>query len=169
MFLFRNVEKSVYAMVKALFTAPTGGLAAPYTVYSEGDFWNDKLVPTFPYLFLMGYRVEPRQTKLPLIIVEVGPRQRSYYETGNRKGTYVQTALHVFGRTRGERSDLAAYLYHHLELLPLYDYSTDPPTLRYTVPIDNPWSVPVSPGEALGQEGVLANWESLQFGFQLRD
>ncbi len=171
MLLFRNVEQSVKAAITDLLTAPTGELADnPYTVYAEDDFRNEDLrPPTFPYLFLMGYRVAPRQTRLPMIILDIGPKAQAYYETGTRAGTLVTVTLHIFARTRGERDDLAAYLYQTLNAIAIYDYSGNAPTLKYTVPVEGKWSAHGSVGEDLGQEGSLSNWEVFSFGLQLLD
>jgi len=170
MLLFRNVEQSVRDALAARLTDPTGPLGDnPYNVYAEDDFWNEKLSPAFPYLFLMGYRVAPRQTRLPMILLDVGPKAQSYYETGTRAGTYVNVTLHIFARTRGERDDLAAYLYETLTAIPIKDYTSDTPALRYTVPVEGKWSAHGSVGEDLGQEGSLSNWEVVSFGLQLLD
>ncbi len=170
MYLFRNVEQSVRDTIVSLLTVPTGELSDnPYTVYSEDDCWNEALDPVFPCVFLMGYRVAPRQTRLPMLILDVGPKQQSYYETGTRAGTYVTCSLHIFARTRGERDDLAAYLYQSLTTIAINDYSGDMPALKYTIPVEGRWSAHGSVGDDLGQEGSLSNWESLQFGFQLLD
>ncbi len=170
MLLFRNVERSVQEAIIDLLTVPTGELADnPYTVYTEDDFRNEDLTPTFPYLFLMDYRVAPRQTRLPMIILDVGPKAQSYYETGTRAGTYVTCNLHIFARTRGERDDLAAYLYEALTAIAIKDYSGSTPALKYAVQVEGKWSAHGSVGEDLGQEGSLSNWEVVSFGFQLLD
>ncbi len=170
MLLFRNVERSVRDAISDLLTAPTGELADnPYHVYGEDDFWQDDLTPVFPYLFLMGYRVAPRQTRLPMIILDVGPKAQSYYETGTRAGTYVTCSLHIFARTRGERDDLAAYLYQALTAIAIKDYSRDTPAMRYAVQVEGKWSAHGSVGEDLEQEGSLSNWEVVSFGLQLLD
>ncbi len=170
MLLFRNVEQSVRDSIVALLTAPTGELADnPYHVYAEDDFWNADLSPTFPYLFLMGYRVAPRQTRLPMIILDMGPKAQAYYETGTRAGTLVTVTLHIFARTRGERDDVAAYLYQTLNAIAVKDYSGDTPTRKYTVQVEGKWSAHGSVGDDLGQEGSLSNWEVFSFGFQLLD
>ncbi len=166
MFLFRNVERSIYDHIAGLFTAPTGGLT-PYTVYGERDFWNDSLAPQFPYVYLLGVRVPPRETRLPLILLDAGLHSQSFYEVGTRAGTWVTVNLHIFAKTRGERDDLAGYLYQNLWAVPIGDYSTTPPTRHYTAQVEGKWSSRQSVSEDVGIEGALSNWDAIQFSLQL--
>ena len=166
MFLFRNVEKSVYHQIAALFTNPTGGLSA-FRVYGEDKFFDDAFKPIFPYLFLMGYRVPPRETRLPLIILDSGQNAQSYFEVGTRGGTYWVTTLNIFARNRAERDDLAGYLYQTLNVIPVYDYSADEPVFKYNTLVEgkSEWRAAVK--EDIGMEGALSNWSVVQFSYQL--
>ncbi len=166
MLLFRNVEKSVYDAVAGLFTNPTSGLTAR-NVYGEDAFFNDDFKPVFPFVYLMGYRVPPRETRLPMVILDMGQKVQSYYEIGNREGTFAGAALHVCARTRGERDDLGAYLYQNLVTIPVNDYSGSTPVFQYHAQVEGKFAMRGSVNEALGIEGALTNWIAVSFAFQL--
>ncbi len=166
MFVFRHFEKSIFEQVARLFTVPTDGRLTAYHVYGERDFWNDQLAPQFPYLYLLGVRVPPRETRLPMLILDAGIRSRSYYELGTRSGSWVTVSLHIFAKTRGERDDLAGYLYENLIGIPVYDFDAAPPILKYTAQVENKWSSRNSVSGEVGMEGALSNWDTIQFSLQ---
>lgn len=167
--LFRNLERSISQAVTDLFvTPPAGTLASSYYVYGEDEYMNDAFSPAFPYVFVLLSKVPPKQTRLPLVIVERGDVGLSPFEIGNRSGSYPIFHLHVFGRNRAERSALAAFLYENLAAFSLYDYGSDPPGLLYGVSIDQRLSTPQSVSPDMGLEGTLANWETVSIAFQLK-
>jgi hypothetical protein len=95
------------------------------------------------------------------------------YETGTRRGAMQIVTLHIFGRNRGERDDLAGYI-----RLALTDYCglvifnwADPanPVVKYTTSIEDIDVQNNSIGPELAMEGVLTNWSSISFDFQLRE
>lgn len=167
MLLFRNVEQSVRDHITSLFVSPTNDLGVVYNVYGEDSYWDDAFTPVYPYVWLLGVRVRPRKTKLPLLILDVGSNQLSYYEVGTRAGTFVTTSVHIFANTRGERDDLAAFLYKSIFDIPIYDYNTTPATLKFHVQVEGLASQRMSIGEEAALEGSLNNWDSVQFSFQL--
>lgn len=101
MLLSRYVERSVYEAVKALYVTPQTGMTNAFNVYGEDAFWNPDTSPTFPYLWFMGYRVAPRVTRLPLLILDMGSASNNPIEIGRRDGTYTIATVHVFAKTRG--------------------------------------------------------------------
>lgn len=169
--LFRDVEKSVREKAVDLLVNPPAGasLTTPYNVYGEDEFVNDAFKPNFPFVWVLSVRVPPKQTRLPLILIERAPVVESAFEVGNRAGTFFTFNLHVFARNRGERGSFAAYLYQNLMTLPLYDFTVNPKTLRYTVAIDRRLSASISIGPDIGIEGALSNWETLTVEFLLKD
>lgn len=169
MLLFRNVTLSVRQAVSDLFANPPTGLTNPYSVYGEDRFIDETFQPTRPYLWLLESRVPPRETRLPMVIIERAPTLSSEFEMGNREGSLQVVNLHVFARSRGERDDLAAFLYENLKALTVFDFSSQPPTPRYRVDVLSRASGSNSVAPDLGLEGALANWETVRIEFQLRD
>jgi hypothetical protein len=167
--LFRSVERSVFDAVSGLFTSPTGGLPVAYNVYGEDSFNNESFKPVFPYLWFMGYRVSPRTTRLPLLILDMGEQQNDPFEIGRREGTFAIATVHVYGRTRGERDDLASVIYQRLYNIPINDYDTTPATFKYNAQVEARFSGKVSVPEDVGKEGTLSNWKYVQFTFQLME
>ena len=107
----RNIRISVKEHIKAALETPGVGGPSAYNVYGENNLpqRNTSFVPTFPYVFLIDSNIEPTKSDLPLIIVEVNPISRSTSELGRQART-ADLSLHVYGRTRSERDDLASYL-----------------------------------------------------------
>ncbi|MBI5305519.1 MAG: hypothetical protein HY868_25545 [Chloroflexi bacterium] len=165
----RNVERSLYEHVKGLLTAPTGGLPVPYNVYGEDAYTNSSFAPVFPYVWMLGFRVRPRKSRLPLIIVDVGNTRHSPFEMGNRNGAMAFAQLNIFANTRGERDDLAAYLLKQVENVPVYDYTPATPTFLWNAELLDKLSQRNSIGEDAGKEGSLTNWMTVAYGFQLKE
>lgn len=164
MLKFRSLDQSVRKTVVDLFTSPPSNtLLTAWNVYDEDQFRDDAFHPVMPYVFLLEKRARPKQTRLPLIILERGLVGYAPFELGTQNGSSDVYNLHVFGRNRGERSDLAAFLFDSLKRIDLYDFDTDPPTLKYTVSIEAKFAVPQDVREDVGLEGALLNFESVAF------
>lgn len=166
---FRNVERSYYEYVRGLLTAPTGGLPMPFHVYGEDAYANPAAVTVYPYVWMLGYRVRPRASRLPLIILDIGTHRQAFYEAGNSEGTLAIAELNIFASTRGERDDLAAYLYKHIKDFAVYDWTPTTPTVKYVAELTDKLSQRGSIGEDAGKEGSLSNWITVACGFQLKE
>lgn len=170
MFLFRNVDRSVLKRVESLFTSPPAGtLSQAWNTYREDSFFNGSFTPTYPYIWVLDERVRPRQSRLPLVIIERGPTPRTNFELGNRGGHTFIYALHVFGRNRGERKDLAAFLEGQLSPIGIYDFATTPETLLYSVAVDDSGSSANGVAADVGIEGALAQWETVTISFLVKE
>lgn len=166
---FRWIDQSVRRKVSSIFTTPGQGLTAAWNVYHEDNFASSEFVPTAPYIFLLESKARPRQSRLPMLIIERAPIVYAPYEIGTRDGFVVSYSLHVYARNRGERSDLAAVLFYNLDSLGIYDFSTNPETLLYTVSVEEKFSVSNTVAEDVGMEGALSNWESIGFTLEIRN
>lgn len=120
----RNVRRSVREYTKGIFEAASShGMSQDYNVYGESDL-RAGTTPTFPYVYLIDSAIAPTQATLPFIVLEMRS-VRTPYELGNRNGRFYQGFLHVFGRNRGERDDLASMLQDALGTsIPIYNYSS---------------------------------------------
>jgi len=105
----REIRLSIRDRLSTLLGAPpaASGLSA-FNVYTEAQFRDDTFAPTFPFVYLLDSYVLPVKTKLPLVIIEIGLYRRQTFEIGNRSGRFIRVHIHVFGRNRAERDDLAA-------------------------------------------------------------
>lgn len=178
MFLPRNIERSMIRKLTESFTTspndPVTGLpylARAWNVYDEDDFRDDAFTPVEPYLFILASRVPPRQTRLPLAILDLADLTNAAFEIGNRRGAYQVCALNVFARNRGERADLAGFVRQVLTDYPaltLYDYTPATATVLYTTTIEGVAVRPMSIAADLGIEGALNNWAEISWEFQLR-
>jgi len=80
-------------------------------VYGENSLpWRSpSFTPTQPYLFIVDSNISPTLASLPFIVVELSLISKRPSELGRQARTATLN-LHVFGRNRGERDDLASYL-----------------------------------------------------------
>ena len=111
----RNIRVSIKEHVKTAFEVPgIGGLNA-YNVYGENNLPqnNPAFIPQRPYLYIVDSNIQPTRLDLPLLILEVSPFVGDVVEIG-RAARQAELNVHVFGRNRGERDDLASYLQDYL-------------------------------------------------------
>lgn len=106
----RNIRISIREHIKDALENPGVGGPRPYNVYGENNLpqRNPSFDPQFPYVFLIDSNIEPTKSDLPLIVVELNPIRKGTVELG-RRARAADLNLHIFGRTRGERDDLASY------------------------------------------------------------
>lgn len=114
----REIRLSARDRIKALFQAPdaASGLTA-FNVYDERDFRNvnrGDFTPTFPYIYLLDSFLEPVAQRVdlqqPQVVIEVDLYESAPFELGNRSGRQIDFLFHVFGKSRGERDDLAGLI-----------------------------------------------------------
>ena len=107
----RNIRISVKEHIKSALENPGVGGPGAYNVYGENSLpqRNPSSAPEFPFVFLIDSNIEPTKSDLPLIVVEISPIVRGTVELG-RQARNAELNLHIFGRNRGERDDLASYL-----------------------------------------------------------
>lgn len=166
---FRNVELSVAKKVEDLFENPPDGPTTNYNVYCEDNFMSTTFVPTEPFIFLLDYRVRPKASRLPMVIIERAAAPHSLFEIGNRAGHLFTFNINIFGRNRGERSDLAAFLERNLEYLDIYNFTPTTPSLLEEVPVISRAAVQPTETPEVGIEGALNNPESVIFSFQTKE
>lgn len=178
MFTPRNVQLSVYNWTSSQFTAPqhipgtSTDYVVTYNVYGEDAFRTATQTDVEPYIYLLMNRVPPKAEKLPTIILDFPALPYIPYEIGTRGGSSQLVNMHIFGRNRGERDDLAGYLAQVMIDYPninIYDYSTTPATLKFGTFAENISIAPQTVGEEnLSIEGSLVNWNVLQFELLIR-
>lgn len=164
----RNLRLSVRKEVE------TQLIAMGYTnIYGESTM-RAKTTPTRPYCFLMDSFVRPMETTLPFVIIEMRNLTRQPFEIGNRTGHESKVFLHIFGRTRGDRDDIASYLQDNIpDAFQYYDFTTGSSgsavtgtmiTLSDKSDIED---VPGIPDEVI-TESSLSNWNMLSFETSLK-
>lgn len=175
----RNVRKSVMSFVRGFFQAPPSwtGLS-PYTVYNETDlrlYQTSKTRPTSgsAYVFLLDSYVRPAEPLLPEVVVEINSITNRPFEIGNRSGREPDVLVHFFGRTRGERDDLAGYFKEYVMLtgyIPIYTFTSSSSTLlENALVMGEVVSEQVAQrSDELRQEGSLDLWEMVSFGLSMR-
>lgn len=169
----RNIRKSVMAWVRAFFVSPPAwtGLSA-FNVYGETalrSYQETNTEPTRPYLFLLDSYIRPVQPLLPVVVVEVGKIANRPYELGNRKGREPEVLVHFFGRTRGERDDLAGFFKDYVldqGYVPIYSYTSGSSVFtENALVMGEVISEQVAQrSDALREEGSLDLWEIVSFG-----
>jgi len=177
-FIVSNIELSVIKKLTDSFTSPPNNpdtgqpyLATPYNVYNEDKYQDDRFVPTFPFVFLLASRVPPKETRLPVMILDITDLSSALFEIGTRRGAYQLCQLHIFARNRGERNNLAGYVrqvFTDYPSLPIYDFTPPTPTVLYTTMIEGISVRPMTIAPDIGIQGSLNNWMELSFEFQVR-
>jgi hypothetical protein len=111
----RAIRISLYNYIADLFRTPppaTGWTA--YNVYSENNlrqYRDGNFSPAVgsPYIYIVDSNVAPAKTELPMIIIETSTLARPY-QLGDTNGRLSTANLHVFGKNRGQRDDMASML-----------------------------------------------------------
>lgn len=160
----RNLRLSIRSHVESVLTSGSYGLSA-FNVYSENDLRESADV-VFPYLYLVDSAIMPTPTQLPLIAMEFRRIEAEPYEIGNRSGRSLVTYLHVFGKNRAQRDDIASMLQDYIgQVITVYDYTSGSPSADGTrielpgkVVVDE---VPVPKDARL--EGTLLNYSVVWF------
>lgn len=176
MLLDRLHRLSVKESLKSLFENPPAesGLSA-FNVYSEADMRDmnkGKFSPEAPYVFITDTRIAPTAAQLPFIAIDMRPIKQPF-ELGNRRGRRLSADLHIFGRSRGERDDLASLIADYLTAVTVKNYNDyafmgfAAGALMCKGAIDGePEMTPMSIGEEESLEGSLDNWLVLSFQYQ---
>ena len=163
-------EESIYNKIKTLLETPAAGFTNAFNVYGETQFFAESVTPVFPYVYLLGYRVPPKISRMPMIILDLPLIREAQYEIGNRDGNLAFVSLDIFARTRGQRGDLAAFFRKNLFNIPVYDYSTDPATFKYNVQTSGDMDVQrVGVSADVGLEGALNNAVRVSFSLVIRE
>ena len=109
----RAIRKSLYNYIVDLFENPPADTGwGSFNVYSENQlrqYRNENFAPVDPYIFIVDSFIAPTQTELPMVIIEVNTLARPY-QLGDTRGRLSLSRLHVFGRNRGQRDDIASML-----------------------------------------------------------
>lgn len=114
----------------------------PWNVYNEADFRQVAVdgnvvagtPPVFPFVYLMDSFIQPVEgvridLQEPQVIVEIDQYQAFPFELGNVKGRIIKVMIHVFGKNRAERDDLAGYFMDYIgTTIDVKDYSAANPT-----------------------------------------
>ncbi|MFA5637018.1 MAG: hypothetical protein WC977_14075 [Anaerovoracaceae bacterium] len=162
----RNIRVSIKEHVKSAFTTNVGvGGLGVFNVYGENQLpqRSPSFSPTRPCLWLVDSNIEPTKADLPLVVLEITPIRRRTLELG-RKARIATLNIHVYGRNRGERDDIASYLQDWLDTsgsgtsVPITDYSADGGSRLDTGYVQDVDVYTVSPiPESQREEASLAN------------
>lgn len=176
MLIDRCLRISVKETIKSLFEGPPteSGLSA-FNVYSETDMRDmnkGKLMPEAPYIFITDSRIAPTTAQLPFIAIDATPSKEPF-ELGNEQGRRIAVDLHIFGKSRGERDDLASFIADYLKTITIENHNSSGSYLGYAagatmcvgeIVSDAKMSyMDISEEESL--EGSLENWTILNFEF----
>ena len=166
----REIRLSIRDRNSTLFGAPpaASGLSV-YNVYTEAQFRDDTFTPTFPFVYLLDSYVLPVKTKLPLVIVEIGRYRRQTFEIGNRNGRLITAHIHVFGRNRAERDDLAALIADYFGstfTIKQYPENTSVETVQLSDRIDVEDMAIANEEVQFG--GAVWEWQRITFEFETK-
>ena len=105
-------------------------------VYTESNM-RAGTTPTSPFCYIVDSFVRPMETTLPFIVIEIPSITKRPFEVGNSRGRTFKCILHVFGKSRGQRDDIATYIQDNLPSeIKYYDFSSGESVIEnYTLEI----------------------------------
>lgn len=182
MFRDRDVRRSAMDWVREKFeNPPADTLSAAYTVYNEDQLRQAQkgtLTPTnrhpsspTPCVFLLDAYMRPEKMALPEIVVEIPDIYLEPFEIGNRSGGQQQLLIHIFGRSRGERDDLASFLARQIQTgFSVYAYTSGSAAFVETALVDPLVWIEQTQlnADELRREGTLDLWATIHVRFQLK-
>ena len=134
----RAIRLSLRDRIYDLLIGPDAGAnwASAWNVYTEKDFRSVAstglivagTAPAVPYVYLLdsflepvsGVRVDLMQ---PQVVFEIDTVKGSPNQLGDRAGRLVYAMIHIFGKSRAERDDLAGYFFDFIgDTIPIKDY-----------------------------------------------
>lgn len=116
-----NIILSLRKMVKTQLTAL--GYAH---VYGEQEMRAGTTATDRRYIYLIDQFVVPTKAYLPFVVLEVQDIVGAQFELGNRNGRTFEVYLHIWGRSRIERHDIASYLQDNIPTgIDYLDFSAD--------------------------------------------
>jgi|WetSurMetagenome_2_1015567.scaffolds.fasta_scaffold477073_2 hypothetical protein len=159
----RQIRLSVWRTLSDGFTAGTF-LGTAYNVYGEADL-RAGTEPVFPYVYILDFGVVFEPKHLPVVMLQTEHHKRSL-EMGVNTWYLNVLALHVFGRDRGERDDIAGAIVETVDSITLRDFAQNSqPSVGTALlePDDNGDVWVVQQGEMpydVRMEGSLTNWNT---------
>lgn len=179
----RAIRKSLYDYVVSLFeTPPSATDWSAFNVYGEDELRQarrEKFTPTSPHVYILDSFVAPAQSELPMVVIEMS-LMTDTYQLGDTRGRFGVGRLHVFGRNRGERDDMASMFQDvfagtmlssgSVAPFPVYDYhSSGSSTFVETAHINEGVDVtPMRVGEEEMFESSTLNWNQVSFSFRTK-
>jgi hypothetical protein len=116
----RNTKLSLMEDIAAIFQdATTFGTA--FNIYYEDDL-RGAVVPTFPYLYILDHNVTFPAERLPVVVLWPRFSLRAF-QMGGPAFWHCDLVVDVFGRTRGDREDIAAAIAGGVTSFTIYDHS----------------------------------------------
>lgn len=178
----RCIRLSLYNYVADLFrTPPSDTNWTAFNVYSGNQlrqYRDGNFSPVQPYIYIVDSNVAPAKTELPLIIVATSTLARPF-QLGDSNGRLSAAQLHVFGKNRGQRDDMASMLQDVFAgnmttsgsaPFPVYDYiSSGSSVFVETAHIEPGIGVETPTVGGLEQhESSTANWNTVSFSFSTK-
>lgn len=176
MLLDRIHRISIKESLKTLFESPPAeSVLDAFNIYSEADMREmnkGSFTPMAPFVFITDARIAPTVAQLPFIAIDAVPR-RAPFQLGDRRGRMVSADLHIFGRSRGERDDLASFIADYLTTITVENhneyefmgFASGAEMCKGEI-VDEPSMKPISIGDEESLEGSLDNWLILSFEYQ---
>ena len=185
MLKFRAIRKSIYDFTVSLFESPPPDTGwSDWNVYGEDQLrqWrggDGDFTPVDPYIFIVDSYIAPTRSELPLVVIEATAIAVPY-QLGDPGGKTSVGRLHVFGRNRGQRDDIAAMFQEVLSYamttsgsvvpIPIYDYhSSGSETFVETAHVDPGVDIaPMGIGSEEVFEASVLNWNTVTFSFHTK-
>jgi hypothetical protein len=179
----RCIRKSLCNFITDLFDNPPPDTGwEEWNTYSENQlrqYRGGNFSPANPYIYIVDSNLAPTQTELPMIIIETSTITRPF-QLGDTNGRLSTANLHVFGKNRGQRDDIASMLQDvfaknmtttgSVVPFPVYDFQdAGASTLVEIAHIHPGVTVETQTVGGLEQhESSLTNWNIVSFSFETK-
>ena len=173
MFAIREARLSLRKEISDLFsTAATfGDDGTAFNIYGEENLRDGAHAVHRPFLFLLDSFVSFQAEHLPVIVLET-EMDSTPLQLGTDPTLLVFANIHIFGRTRGERDDMAGAIWENIKSVEIRDFDVDAETVQFTSPLmpisgENYWHIADSPppSQELRMESSLLNWIIMSCSF----
>lgn len=157
MLIGTNLLLSFKELIKNRLQSTEYGLAHGFNVLSEEDIRNN-VTPTSgsATLWMVHTHISPTQITLPFIGVEVYAGRNTPIEMGSVNGKTWIGRIHVFGKSRAQRTDIASYLASPrvIQYVPVYDYTSGSPVFIENAEVD----ISLTEQESVGDQEFEGSW-----------
>jgi len=169
----RKARLSIWRTLKDGFEDTTL-MGSAYNVYTEEDL-RMGLVPVRPFIYLLDFGANFEMKHLPCIVIQAEVHKRGF-ELGTSDTWLCDLVLHVLGRNRGERDDLASAVKEEIDAIVIRDFDQGAAPVVQTMQLEplnaegDVWAERIIElPQRLLAEGTLANWASLVARFWVTD
>lgn len=155
-----NITGSIYRAITSIMT-DSQIWTIPFTVYSAKDLVEMEQAPAWPYVFVTPSRLAEDPRFLPIISLEV-EIDNDEWELGST-AKFCHTLIDIRAPGRNVAAQLRDILAQELDIIPIYDFGTNPPQELTSSSFVEEWQTTIPyAGPSPILQGKLVSWITLE-------